>query len=130
MAIKAVPLVNCAINARRRVILRQALSLYRKDKFLSAAIGKQVWLFAVTTVAFAFSVINNAEDPSVMVRFGRPLTAFLAVLYPAMYAYFDARKYKRRKEQFVRTLELRASEKMRANPSLHRTRASEAGSRG
>jgi hypothetical protein len=108
-AIKAVPLVNCAINARRRLILRQALSLYRKDKFLSAAIGKQLLLFAITLTAFVFSVVNNAQDPSVMVRFGRPLTAFLAVLCPAMYAYFNAKEYARRKERFLRTLEFRTA---------------------
>jgi len=108
-AIKAVPLVNCAINARRRLILRQALSLYRKDKFLSAALGKQLLLFAITLAAFAFSVINNAQDPSAIVRFGRPLTALIAVLYPVMYAYYDSKEYARRKERFLRNLEFRSS---------------------
>lgn len=111
IAIKAIPLVNCAINARRRVILRQALSLYRNDKFLSAALWKQIWLFAITSTAFAFSLYSTSSDPSVIVRVAKPLTVFFPVLYPAMKAYFGAKEYARRKSRFMHELEMKAAER-------------------
>jgi hypothetical protein len=112
-AVKTIPFVKCAVAARRKAILRHALSLYRKDKFLSVAAYKQAGLFFITSSAFAMSVHSNMNETSLLVKYGKPFTAFVGMLYPIMNTYFGSRELSRRKEIFMMKLKINRAKKSR-----------------
>lgn len=95
------------------MILRHALFLYRRDNFFLASAYKQSGLFFVTSAAFVMSLLSNMHDPSLIIKYGRPFAALIAICYPIMNTYFGMRSYAMRKNRFFLEMNRRKLQKRR-----------------
>lgn len=93
-AIIALPVVKTVHAVNKRLKVKHSLYLFRREKFLFAAALKHLFSFFVAILVVAFVAHMYRNDSSFVVRLFKPLTAFIAALYPISNTYFLFADYK------------------------------------
>lgn len=99
-AAKRIPLAAWAIAANRKIVTRNALSLFRSRRFFRAALLRHAvaLVSSLMGLVIIFSLFRN--DASAVIAIGKPLTAAVAVLGLIGEAFIAMDRYKARHENF------------------------------
>jgi uncharacterized membrane protein YgcG len=97
--INAIPLVTALRKANRKIKNVIAFSLFRKKRFLFAAVARY-WVGIISSLLLFFWAWGKfVHDPSMIVRYGKILTLFFPVAYEAMKVFSRVEYYQSRKER-------------------------------
>lgn len=79
-----------------RVNARIALRLFRKDRYLLAALFRQFGKLSVGIALLLVVSIHYASDPSLLVRYGKPFIAGIGIATIAVNTYYSYASYRYR----------------------------------